>query len=100
LTNISQTTTNVVTDPTNTILNGSQGAVSQLIFNNGATIKFTPTANATAKGLIWQTGVAKTSTAKVMCASSTFFNGRFVLLIDSSKADHGTGNPSDTLYPS
>lgn len=99
LTNISQTTTNVLVDPTNTILNGSQGAVSKLIFHNGATIKLTPTANATAKGLIWQTGVARTSTTKVMCASSTFFNGRVVLLTDSSPADDGTGNPSDTLYP-
>ena len=99
LTNISQTTTNVLTDPNNKILNGSQGVVSKLIFHNGATIKLTPTANATAQGLIWQTGVSQTSKTKVMCASSTFFNGRVVLLTDSSPADDGTGNPRDRLYP-
>jgi hypothetical protein len=98
LTNISETSTNVLVDPTNTILNGSQGAVTKLKFSNGATIKLSPTANATAKGLIWQTGVAKTSTTKVMLASSTFFAGRVVLLTDSSPADDGTGNPSDNLY--
>lgn len=99
LTNISQTSSNVLNDPTNTILNGSQGAVTQLKFNNGATIKLTPTANTTAKGLVWQTGIAKTSTTKIMCASATFFAGRVVLLTDSSPADDGTGNPNDTLYP-
>ncbi len=99
LTNISETSSNVLVDPTNKILNGSQGVVSQLQFNNGATIKLNTTANSTAKGLIWQTGTAKTSTTKVMLASATFFNGRIVLLTDSSPADDGSGNPSDNLYP-
>ena len=99
LVNFSQTTTNVLTDPANTILNGSQGAVTQLKFSAGASIKLTPTANSTVKGLIWKTGLARTSTTGVMCASSTFFAGRVVLITDSSPADDGTGNPSDTLYP-
>lgn len=99
LVNFSQTTTNVLTDATNKILNGSQGAVTQLKFSAGASIKITPTANASVKGLIWKTGLARTSTTGVMCASSTYFNGRVVLITDSSPADDGTGNPSDTLYP-
>ncbi|WP_298222075.1 hypothetical protein [Flavobacterium sp.] len=99
LTNFSQTSTNVLTDATNTILNGSQGAVTQLKFSAGASIKLTPTANATVKGLIWKTGLSRTSTTGVMCASSTFFNGRVVLITDSSPADDGTGDPGDTLYP-
>ena len=98
LTNISQTSTNILIDPTNKILNGAQGAVTKLKFSNGATIKLTPTANATAKGMIWKTGLAKTSTTGVMCASSTFFNGRVVLVTDSSPADDGTGNTTDVLY--
>ncbi|MBL0013915.1 MAG: hydrolase [Flavobacterium sp.] len=99
LTNFSQTSTNVLPDATNTILNGSQGAVTKLKFSAGASIKLTPTANSTVKGLIWKTGLARTSTTGVMCASSTFFAGRVVLITDSSPADDGTGNPSDTLYP-
>ena len=99
LVNFSQTTTNVLTDATNTILNGSQGAVTQLKFSAGSSIKITPTANASVKGLIWKTGLAKTSTTGIMCASSTYFNGRVVLITDSSPADDGTGNPSDNLYP-
>jgi hypothetical protein len=99
LVNFSQTTTNVLNDATNTILNGSQGAVTQLKFSAGASIKITPTANASVKGLIWKTGLAKTSTTGVMCASSTYFSGRVVLITDSSPADDGTGNPGDNLYP-
>lgn len=99
LTNISQASTNVLTEATNAILNGSEGTVTQLKFHNGATIKLTPTANETAKGLIWQNGVSRTSTTKVMLASATFFHGRVVLLTDSSPADDGTGNPRDKLYP-
>lgn len=99
LTNFSQTSTNVLNDPTNKILNGSQGTVTQLKFSAGASIKITPSANATVKGLIWKTGLANTSTTGIMCASSTYFNGRIVLIADSSPADDGTGNPGDTLYP-
>lgn len=98
LTNISQTSTNILIDPANKILNGAQGAVTKLKFSNGATIKLTPTANASVKGMIWKTGLAKTSTTGLMCASSTFFNGRVVLITDSSPADDGTGNPNDVLY--
>jgi hypothetical protein len=99
LTNFSQTTTNILNDATNTILNGSQGAVTQLKFSAGSSIKITPSANAAVKGLIWKTGLAKTSTTGIMCASSTYFNGRVFLITDSSPADDGTGNPGDTLYP-
>lgn len=99
LTNFSETTTNVLSDPLNTILNGSQGAVSQLKFSSGSSIKISPSANATVKGLVWRTGLSKTSTTGVMCASSTYFNGRVVLITDSSPADDGTGNPGDQLYP-
>lgn len=98
LTNISETSTNVLNDPANTILHGSEGNVSKLKFSNGATIKLNTTANTTAKGLFWQNSVTTASTTKVMCASATFYSGRVVLLTDSSPADDGTGNPSDNLY--
>lgn len=98
LTSFSQTTTNVLNDPTNGILNGSKGAVTQLKFSAGTSIKITPTANTAVKGLIWKTGLAETSTTGVMCASSTYFSGRVVLITDSSPADDGTGNPRDKLY--
>ncbi|MEP6513267.1 MAG: hypothetical protein ABJA79_05330, partial [Parafilimonas sp.] len=51
LTNISEVSSNVLTNSiNNTILNGSQGSVSHLEFNNGATITTQPSANASVQG--------------------------------------------------
>ncbi len=99
LTNISETSTKVLNDPSDKILNGSQGAVSQLKFSNGATIALNKTANSTAKGLIWQNAASTTSLTKVMCASATFFNGRVFLITDSSPADDGTAKPGKRVFP-
>lgn len=100
LTNISQVSSNVLTNATgNVILNGSQGSVSQLEFNNGATITLQPTVNATVQGLIWMNGDAQTTT-NVMCASSTFGSGRVFVVTDSSPLDDGTGALGNSLYVS
>lgn len=99
LTNISETSTKVLADPNDKILNGSQGSVTQLKFSNGATIALNKTANATAKGLIFQNAVATTSLTKVMCASATFGTGRVVLITDSSPADDGTAKPGKNVFP-
>ncbi len=98
LTNISQTSTNVLTgNLTNPILHGTQGNVTKLAFNNGASLTLSPTANATVQGLIWQSGYTQ-SRSKVMCASSTYGTGRIYIVTDSSPMDDGTGAPNNTLY--
>ncbi len=98
-TNISETSTNIAASSTSPVLGGSQGAVTQLKFSNGATLTLSPTANASVKGLIWRTATTKGGTTGVMCASSVFGQGRVVVITDSSPADDGTGNPSDRLFP-
>ena len=96
LTNISETTSNVLASSTNTILNGSQGAVTQLKYSNGATI--TQTSGSVATPLIWRSTSTQGST-NIMCASSTYGTGRVVVIADSSPADDGTGSPGNTVYP-
>ena len=96
LTNISETSSNVLASSTNTILNGSQGAVTQLKFSNGATI--TKTAGSAATPLIWQS-TATQGNSNIMCLSSTYGTGRVVCITDSSPADDGTGSPGNTVYP-
>ncbi len=98
LTNISELTSNVLTNKTgNPILTGSQGTVTQLQFNNGATITLQPSANNTVQGLIWQTGHTQGNT-NVMCASSAFGSGRVFAVTDSSPMDDGTGASGNNLY--
>lgn len=98
LTNISETSTNVLSgNLTNPILHGSQGNVTKLAFNNGASLTLSPTANATVQGLIWQNNYTQSNT-KVICASSTYGSGRVYIVADSSPMDDGTGAPNNQLY--
>lgn len=91
----SETTSNML--PSNPVLNGSQGKVTQLKFSAGASISLTPSGNKTVQGLIWRKN-SNQGNSNIMCASSTFGKGRIVVIGDSSPADDGTGNPKDKLY--
>lgn len=98
LTNISQVSTNVLTgNASNVILHGSQGNVTQLSFNNGATLTLNTTANPSVQGLVWQNTFSQTST-HVMSASSTYGSGRVFAVTDSSPIDDGTGAAGNTLF--
>jgi hypothetical protein len=100
LTNISELSSNVRTNSSgNPILHGSQGNVTQLEFNNGATVTINPSANATVQGLVWQGGYAQGNT-HIMAASSTFGSGRVFVVTDSSPMDDGTGASGNNLYVS
>lgn len=100
LTNITQVTNNVWTSSaTNPILNGSQGTVTQLEFNNGATLSLNPTANPNVQGLIWKSGVTQNS-SNVMAASSKYGSGRVFIVTDSSPMDDGTGAAGNNLFAS
>ncbi len=79
------------------VLNGTEGTVTQLEYNNGSTLTLNTTANAAVQGLIWKSGVTQNST-NVMCAVSAFGSGRVFVLCDSSPTDDGTGAPNNTLY--
>lgn len=98
LTNISGTSSNILTgNSSNVILHGSQGNVSQIDFSNGATITLNSSSNASVQGLVWQSGYTQNPT-HVICASSTYGNGRVFVIGDSSPLDDGTGATSDILY--
>jgi hypothetical protein len=98
LNNFSETTSNRLSATTNPILNGSQGAVTQLKYSAGASMSINTTANSTVQGLIWR-GSSSQGTSNIMCATATFGTGRVVVIGDSSPADDGTGATGDTLYP-
>ena len=100
LTNISGTSSNVLTgNSTNPILHGSQGNVTQLSFNNGATITLNNTVNSTVQGLIWESGYTQNNT-HVISATSNYGNGRVYVVTDSSPMDDGSGSSGNALYVS
>lgn len=96
--NFSQLSSNVLANSSsNVILNGSQGAVTQLEFNNGATATINTTANPTVTGLVWRSAVTQNS-SNIMSGSCTYGNGRVFFVGDSSPPDDGTGAPNNTLF--
>ena len=98
LTNISGTSTNIFTgNSTNPILHGSAGNITQLNFNNGATITINNTVNNTVQGLIWEPGYTQNNT-HVMSATSNYGNGRVYVVTDSSPMDDGSGGIGNNLY--
>ncbi len=98
LTNISQVSSNVLTNSAgNPILQGSQGTVTRLEYNNGSTLTINPAVNPNVKGLIWQSGSTQNNN-NVMCASSTYGTGRVFMVTDSSPLDDGSGAPNNTLF--
>lgn len=98
LTDFSQTTSNIAVLPTNSILHGTAGNVSQAKWSNGTSMTLNSTINPSVKGLIFKTSSSNTGVSNVMCASSTFFAGKIVAIGDSSIADDGSGDSNDTLY--
>lgn len=98
LNSFSETTTNRLSATTNTVLNGTQGIVTQLKYSAGASMTINSTANTSVKGLIWRS-TSTQGTSNIMCATATYGLGRVVAIGDSSPADDGTGATGDTLYP-
>jgi hypothetical protein len=99
LANFSGVSTNVSSSGGNIILNGTQGNVVQLEYNNGTSATLTPSANPDVKGLIWQSSVTQTNN-NVLCLSSTYGNGRVFFIGDSSPLDDGTGDAGNVLFAS
>jgi len=95
---VSGNATNIANLPTNTILHGTYGNVTKILWTNGTTLTINPTSNSTVKGLVFRNGSSLTGTTNVMVASSTYLAGKVVAIGDSSVADDGTGDSGDVLY--
>lgn len=76
------------------IFNGPFGYISgPLCFHVGTTMQL----SGSAEGEVWYSSVPIGSNYGVMMATSSFGNGRIILITDSSPADDGTGNSGNSL---
>jgi Secretion system C-terminal sorting domain len=90
---------NLAVLPTNDpILYGTFGNVTQLAFHAGSSIAINKTANPTAHGVVYQSGVSNTGAMGMMCAAANYGKGKVIALGDSSVPDDGTGDTGDNLY--
>jgi Secretion system C-terminal sorting domain len=93
-----QTTSNIPNLPTNPLLHGTAGNVTQVKFSGGTTMTLNLAQNSSIKGVVYKTGAANTGVVNVMCAYGTYGLGKFVTVGDSSIAEDGTGDSGDVLY--
>jgi hypothetical protein len=95
---ISQTSTNVASLSTDTLLHGPMGNVTKVKWSDGTTMTLNKTNNSTVTGIVYKTGSTNTGTTGVMVARANYGAGRVVGFGDSSPCDDGSGDPNDVLY--
>jgi hypothetical protein len=98
LLNISGNSSTFANLPTNSILHGSHGNVTQVLWTNGTTMTLNIANNSTVRGLVYKSGSSTTGTTNVMVASASYLQGKVIAIGDSSIPDDGTGDTGDTLY--
>jgi hypothetical protein len=93
----SQTSSNIPSLPSDSLLHGPMGNVTEVLWSNGTTITLNPSQNSSVLGVIYKNGSAFGNT-NAMCAYARYGNGKVAAFGDSSPCDDGTGDPNDQLY--
>jgi len=93
----SQTTSNIPYLPSDPLLHGIIGDVTQAQWSAGTSLVLSTANNSSVKGVIYKTG-SSFGNSNVMVAYATYGNGRVVGIGDSSPCDDGTGDSNDDLY--
>ena len=94
----SQTSTNIASIATDTILHGPYGNVTSIDFNGGTAMTLYPSVNANVKGVIYKSGSSSTGNTNALMVRSRYGLGKVAAIGDSSPADDGTGDANDVLY--
>ncbi len=95
---ISETITNVNTDPNDSIINGPAGIVDTFGYWGGTVITLNTNTNPSLRGHIWENAETQGSNSNVIVFTGTYGNGKIAGFGDSSPVDDGTGDPGDNLY--
>ncbi len=97
LANFSGTFSYVANLPSDPIIHGSYGEVTQVQYSNGTSMTLSTSANSSVKGIVYETS-ATTGTTGVLVAYSTYGSGKVIAIGDSSIPDDGSGDTGDSLY--
>jgi hypothetical protein len=93
-----QTSTNVLNSATDPILHGTAGNVTRVYWSGGTSMTLNTSQNPAVKGVVFKTGSSTSGTTNVLCAYTTYGQGKVAAIGDSSIADDGTGDTIDTLF--
>lgn len=97
LDDFSQTTSNIPSLPSDSLLHGPAGNVNQVQFSGGTSMTLNPAQNSSVKGVVYKTGSSFGNT-NVMVAYARYGSGKVASIGDSSPCDDGTGDPNDGLF--
>ena len=98
LQNFSETSTHVANLPTDPLLHGPMGNVTEGQWSAGTSITLHPADNSSVVGEIYRTSSGNSGDNNVLCATAVYGTGRVAVIGDSSPCDDGTGDPNDVLY--
>lgn len=93
----SNASTNVKSTPTNPIISGPAGNVTQVLWSSGTSITIDTMANNSAKGFVWKS-TSLQGNQNVLVATALYGAGKVAAFGDSSPPDDGTGDNNDVLY--
>ncbi len=93
-----QTSTTVLNSATDPILHGTAGNVTRVYWSGGTSMTLNSSQNPNVKGVIFKTGSSTAGTTNVLCAYTTYGQGKVAAIGDSSITDDGTGDTLDTLF--
>ena len=96
LESFSQTSTNVATSTSDSIIHGPYGTVAKVQWSSGTCINMNPTQNPSVKAHVWKTGSSQSLDSTVLCVTARYGCGKIASIGDSSPTDDGTGDPSNT----
>jgi len=99
LQNFSGTYSNVANSPSDSLLHGPFGSVTQMKWSGGTSMTLNTSKNATVKGVLYKTSPASGNT-NVLVSYARFGKGKVAAIGDSSPMDDGTGDTNDVLYKS
>jgi hypothetical protein len=98
LANVSGSSSNISSYASDSLLHGSYGNVSQVLWSNGTTMTINPSVNPSVRAAVYKSGSSNTGTSNVLVAYARFGLGKVVAFGDSSPFDDGSGDPNDQLY--
>ncbi|HET8846731.1 MAG TPA: hypothetical protein VFN35_35040 [Ktedonobacteraceae bacterium] len=96
--NIDQENPDNATPNPDPVLNGPFGVARGSIIRNGTTETLSPSANASAHGIIYRAGFSNTGTTGAFLSGSSYGKGRVLAIGDSSPIDDGTCASGNTCF--
>lgn len=98
LANFSGSSSNITSNVNDSLVHGTYGNATQVLWSSGTSITINSTDNASVKASVFKTGANNSGNTNILVAYAYFGLGKVVAVGDSSPFDDGSGDTNDQLY--